>query len=98
MGLFKCEESDHPEILPRHHFRVHRVRLNAGGYAPGGEYFGNGAPLFAFECDCGEHAGKIRAEDRAAALGYVRERFENAVWPRSGERCDVAFMRGPSRR
>jgi len=54
---------------------LHRVRLDNGGYDPGGAYWGIGQPLYCAWNDDGE-AAYVRASDRAAAKAM----FPNARW------------------
>lgn len=55
------------------HTSVTRVRLNAGGYAPGksGAYFGQGAPLYRADDESGEQR-YVRATNRAEAVRMLK--------------------------
>lgn len=61
---------------PYPRLRLWRVRLNSGGYEYGrfGSYFGTGAPLYAYENECGD-ISHIRAESREAAKAAIQARI-----------------------
>ena len=59
---------------------LQRVRLDSGGYDPGGAYWGHGAPLFVAWCDGREMF--FRAGDRAEAKEIVKAVFKNAKFYR----------------
>ncbi len=54
---------------------LNRVRLDSGGYDPGGAYWGGGTPLYRVENDEGEQR-YLRARDREAA----KKEFPKAKW------------------
>lgn len=57
---------------------LHRVPLNSGGYAYGGnQYFGVGMPLYywQFECNGIQNSGHCRAWSRAKALEQVQKQY-----------------------
>lgn len=56
--------------------RVRRVRLDRGGYAPDGQYFGIGTPLWRVETDDGEYIGHVRASDREFAVKKAKTTFK----------------------
>jgi len=47
--------------------RAERVRLNQGGYDPGGRYWGQGAPLYHVYDDSGTLDTHVRAPDAPTA-------------------------------
>jgi hypothetical protein len=53
---------------------LQRVRLDRGGYDPGGAYWGIGQPLY--WANDGADDAYFRARDRAAAKAYVRANFD----------------------
>ena len=59
---------------------LERVRLNSGGYDPGGAYWGHGAPLYVAWCDGQEMF--FRARDRREAKEIARGVFKNAKFYR----------------
>jgi hypothetical protein len=63
---------------------LRRVYLNNGGYEYGkyGRYFGNDAPLYAYDYTAPDHdfGGHVRASSRNAAKEDVRERHPEAVF------------------
>lgn len=61
---------------------LRRVRLDAGGYDPGGAYWGVGVPLFEYFDNEWSIVGFLRAADREAAKRAIRE-----------DRPDVKFHR-----
>ena len=56
---------------------LRRVRLDAGGYDPGGAYWGHGAPLFVAMDQAGETAF-FRARSRGAAKAELAEAVPGA--------------------
>lgn len=63
--------------------RLQRVPLSAGGYDPGGAYWGHGVPLFCAWSDDGEFAFYVRALDRAEAKAQLEHREGHACrWAR----------------
>lgn len=66
---------------------IERVRLNSGGYAPGGRYFGRGAPLWEIVNEESGGSGDvyfyIRAANKAAARALIQDAYPGA---RSGQR------------
>lgn len=55
-----------------------RVRLDSGGYDPGGAYWGIGAPLYyAFDED--GNSQYLRARDRAEAKAKLKDRFGDDI-------------------
>ena len=69
-----------PADLP-YKFRLARVRIDAGGYDPGGAYWGLGAPLY-WARDDATHGAPVelflRAGDREAAKAKIRESYPAA--------------------
>lgn len=66
------------DVPLRGKIRMRRVRLNSGGYDPGGAYFGIGAPLYYAEGDEGSYvyvrgASRHYAKAILAELGYIDE-------------------------
>lgn len=59
-------------------FHLRRVRLDQGGYDPGGAYWGIGSPLFEAWDDGGEAYMTFRTGDREAAKEAVRGTYPNA--------------------
>lgn len=65
-------------------FHLQRVRIDAGGYDDGGAYWGNGEPLWWAKSVENEDDGVapvthfIRAKDREAAKGAVRDKYPKA--------------------
>ena len=59
---------------------LERVRLNSGGYDPGGAYWGHGAPLYVAWGDGQEMF--FRARDRREAKEIARGVFKNAKFYR----------------
>lgn len=58
--------------------RLQRVRIDSGGYDPGGAYWGIGAPLYWVSDDeCGS-----TAYVRAATRDKAKQSFPNARWYR----------------
>ena len=65
-----------------HKFHLRRVYLDAGGYDPGGAYWGHGAPLYeAFTADGSEYM-TLRAWSRDRAKDHVREDYAGAEFYR----------------
>lgn len=55
-------------------FTLTREHLDSGGYSRNsGQYFGVGAPLYAFENDDYSKHGHVRAYDRAQAKAKIRK-------------------------
>lgn len=52
-------------------FSLRRVPLNNGGYDSYGSYFGQGAPLYAYESEDGQAFGTLRARSRDLAKAQV---------------------------
>jgi hypothetical protein len=63
---------------PHPKFRLERVRLDSGGYEPGGTYWGIGAPLYCYTADDGDVCGHLRAESREDAKRQVGEKYPGA--------------------
>lgn len=66
---------DHP-----HKFYLRRPRLDAGGYDPGGAYWGHGEPLW---WACNEHETVIRflrAPTRDRAKQILRDEFPRCIF------------------
>lgn len=59
---------------------LERRRLDRQGYDRGGQYWGIGAPLYAWEC--GDRDGHVRAGDREAAKAKIRKEIADARFPR----------------
>jgi hypothetical protein len=57
--------------------RLVRIRINGGGYDPGGAYWGLGAPLWYVEDQDG-NSQFFRARDRASAKATVAGRWPGA--------------------
>ena len=68
------------EALDVKKFHLERVRLNSGGYDPGGAYWGLGAPLYVAWGDGKEMF--FRARDRREAKEIARGVFKNAKFYR----------------
>lgn len=63
-------------------FNLMKVRLDAGGYDPGGAYWGHGGPLYYFEASDGTASGYLRAPSRASAKLKVLEQCPAAKFYR----------------
>ena len=72
------------EALDVKKLHLERVRLNSGGYDPGGAYWGLGAPLYVAWGDGAEEVQEmfLRASDREEAKEIVRGVFKNAKFYR----------------
>ncbi len=57
-----------------------RVKLNNGDYDSGGRYFGQGAPLFAY--DNGDSWGHLRAGSRKQAKALIMKKCPTAKFYR----------------
>lgn len=62
-----------PEKDPGARYYLSRIRIDAGGYDPGGAYWGVGEPLYNFTTDDGTESGYLRAADRDHAKDKVRQ-------------------------
>jgi hypothetical protein len=58
---------------PPQQFYLTKIRINAGGYDPGGAYWGVGQPLYYFTTEDGAESGYLRASDRDHAKDKVRQ-------------------------
>ena len=72
------------EALDVKKLHLERVRLNSGGYDPGGAYWGHGAPLYVAWGDGADEVQEmfLRASDREEAKEIVRGVFKNAKFYR----------------
>ncbi len=61
---------------------LERIRIDKGGYAPGGKYYGTGAPLYAAEDESGAWFTFFRASDRAAAKAKLRAQYPSIKFRR----------------
>ena len=68
------------EALDVKKLHLERVRLNSGGYDPGGAYWGLGAPLYVAWGDGQEMF--FRAKDRREAKEIARGMFKNVKFYR----------------
>lgn len=59
-------------------FYLRRVRLDSGGYDPGGAYWGIDEPLYWFASEDGETEGYLRATSRESAKRQIRENYPDA--------------------
>ena len=61
-------------------FTLRRVRLDSGGYDPGGAYWGHAEPLYWYAADTehGQVDGYVRARTRERAKAEVRECYPDA--------------------
>lgn len=59
-------------------FYLRRIRLDAGGYDPGGAYWGIGAPLYWASSEDSQTEFFFRARNRAAARSEVAARHPGA--------------------
>lgn len=67
-----------PRSAPRLYLR--RIRLDRGGYDPGGAYWGLGAPLYWYGDDSGAIDGCLRASSRDAAKAEIRANYPDACF------------------
>ena len=74
-ALGRAREGDKASDAPMK-FNLMRVRLDRGGYDPGGAYWGLPSDLY-FAC-CGETEFYLRAKSRDAAKAEVCKDFPNA--------------------
>lgn len=61
-------------------FYLQRLPLDAGGYDPGGAYWGFGDPLYRYSDTSGEVEGYLRARTREAAKAQIREAYYTATF------------------
>jgi hypothetical protein len=68
-----------PDYLETEAGRINlcRIRLDRGGYDPGGAYWGWGAPLF-YACDGDGNSRFFRAADRADAKAQILADYPDA--------------------
>lgn len=59
-------------------FTLQRVRIDSGGYDPGGAYWGIGAPLYWYATDDGEVSSYLRASTRTGAKAKIRAMYPDA--------------------
>lgn len=64
-----------PAGLFKDRCRLFRVRLNAGGYDDGGNYWGTGSPLYCCESDDGTLRDFARHPSRDAAKAAILAKF-----------------------
>ncbi len=75
---FGRPSSTSPGKAPGERYYLSRIRIDAGGYDPGGAYWGVGQPLYYFTTADGAESGYLRAADRDHAKDKVRQIHQGA--------------------